>query len=199
MCAGRGVAVHEPAGVGHETDVERLGQAVVGRDAEIVAELPDHLGRARRVGIDPVDVAEAGVVVMMVDVEHGTVRTLADLDRVAVDVAAVQVDHRAAVEILGKLGSHVADVQERVLVRQRQVGAVHHHHRVLAELAQQGIDGDQRAERVTIRALVGEQTETVGLLDHACDSAAWPGAAHRPCSCERSSSPRWPARSAVSS
>ena len=64
-----GVLVHEPAGVGDQPDVERLGDRLGQLDAEPAHQVPDHLGRARRVRHDVVDGPEARVVVVVVDVE----------------------------------------------------------------------------------------------------------------------------------
>ena len=64
------VLVHEAAGVGDQPDVQRLGDRLRRPvDAESVHQVPDDLGRARRMRVDEVDRAEAGVVVVVVDVE----------------------------------------------------------------------------------------------------------------------------------
>ena len=66
----RRVRVLEAAGVGHEADVKRLGDLRRQVDVELAQDVADHLGRRRRVGNDEVDVAEARVVVVVVDVDH---------------------------------------------------------------------------------------------------------------------------------
>ena len=64
----------EAAGVGEECHVQ------VGRDrrrhlvAEVVEHVHHHLTDRRRVGVDHIDVAEAGVGRVMVDVDDGRVR-----------------------------------------------------------------------------------------------------------------------------
>src|SRR5207247_2555220 len=66
-----GVLVHEPPRVGDEGDVQSAGD--VGRDLgpEAAGDAVDDLGRAGGVGVDEVDRPEAGVVVVVVDVEDG--------------------------------------------------------------------------------------------------------------------------------
>ena len=97
-----GVLVHEPAGVGDQPDVQRLGDRDRRRDAEAVHQVPDDLGRARRLGPDEVDRAEPGVVVVVVDVEDVGARPLERLRRVALEVAAVEEHERALVEVVGR-------------------------------------------------------------------------------------------------
>ena len=92
MRGGAGVLVHEAPRVGDEADVERLGHLLRERDVERAREVPHDLRGARRLGHDVVDRAELRVVVMVVEVED---RRVADLDGVAVEVAAVQEDDRA--------------------------------------------------------------------------------------------------------
>ena len=66
----RRVRVLEAAGVGDETDVKRLRDLAASGRRRARGGCPDHLGGRRRVGDEQVDVAEAGVVVMVVDVDH---------------------------------------------------------------------------------------------------------------------------------
>ena len=63
------VRVLEPAGVGDEPDVERLGDLGSQRDSERGEQVAHDLGRRGGIGDDEVDGAEAGVVVVMVDVD----------------------------------------------------------------------------------------------------------------------------------
>ena len=65
----RRVRVLEPSRVGDERDVERLRQLRRELDAQLGEDVAQHLARRGRVGDDEVDVAEARVVVVVVDVE----------------------------------------------------------------------------------------------------------------------------------
>jgi D-alanyl-D-alanine dipeptidase len=94
--------------------------AGVGRDAEPVHQIPDDLGRAGGVGDDVVERAEAGVVVVVVDVQQ--VRAVAQHARgVAVDVAAVEEHDGALGDVGGRLLDQAVEGEEAVLARQRQV------------------------------------------------------------------------------
>ena len=89
--ARRRVGVLEAPRVGHEADVERERRALGERDARLVEQARDDLGRARGLGVDEVDVAEERVVVVVVDVD--------DAREAAGDLAgAVDALRRAAVE-----------------------------------------------------------------------------------------------------
>jgi hypothetical protein len=66
----RRVRVLEPARVGDEANVERLGDRRRQRDSELVEQVTDHLGGGRGVRVDQVDVSKAAVVVMVVDVDY---------------------------------------------------------------------------------------------------------------------------------
>ncbi len=112
--------VHEAAGVGDQPDVQRLGDRRRRLHAEAVHQVPDDLGRARRVGDDVVERAEARVVVVVVDVEQ--VRAVAqDARGVAVDVAAVEEHDGALRDVGGRLADQAVEREEAVLARQRQV------------------------------------------------------------------------------
>src|SRR4051812_4970767 len=198
-----GVLVHELAGVRDEPDVQRLGDLDRRRDAQRRHEVPHDLGRARRVLDDVVDRAEARVVVVMVDVEDVGVVALERLDRVAVDVAAVEEDDRALVEVVGRPALQPVEVEEAVLVGQRELVGGHEHDRVLAERAQDLVHPDERAERVAVGVLVREQDELrrrADLVEHLLarlDRDLRPERAHAGgASCSRSASTR-AARSAV--
>ncbi len=157
-----GVLVHEHAGVGHQADVERGRDLRGDLGAEQPGELEDDLRRARDVGVDQVDGAEAGVVVVVVDVDQPGARALQELDRHPVDVAAVEEDERAVDDVGGRLVEDLLERQEAVLDRQRELLRGQEHHRVLAELLEDVVHRQQRAERVAVRALVGGEQEAVG-------------------------------------
>ena len=63
------VRVLEPPGVGDERDVERLGDVRRQLDAELAQQVADDLAGRRRVRDDEVHVAEARVVVVVIDVD----------------------------------------------------------------------------------------------------------------------------------
>ena len=65
----RRVRVLEASGVGDEGDVERLGDRRRQLDSQLAEDVAQYLSRRRGRGVDEVDVAEARVVVMVVDVE----------------------------------------------------------------------------------------------------------------------------------
>ena len=106
-------------------------------------------------------VAEAGVVVVVVDVDAEVVARGEELDRHPVDVAAVEEDDRAVGHVGRRLVEDLLQRQEAVLDRQRELLRRHEHHRVLAELGQQVVHAEQRAERVAVGALVGGEQEAV--------------------------------------
>jgi hypothetical protein len=66
----RRVRVLEAARVGDERDVQRLRDRRRELDAELAQEVADDLGRRGRVRDDEVERPEAGVVVVMVDVDR---------------------------------------------------------------------------------------------------------------------------------
>ena len=158
---GVGVLVHELAGVGDQADVERRGHLRRDRGAEQDGEVVDDLGRAGGVDVDQVDVAEAGVVVVVVDVDDVVAALGEEVDRHAVDVAAVEEDDGAVGHVGRRLVEDLLQRQEAVLDRQRELLRAEEHHRVLAELGEQLVHAEQRAERVAVGALVGGQQEAV--------------------------------------
>jgi hypothetical protein len=167
-----GVVVHEAARVGHEADVERLADRRRELDAELLHQVPDHLRRARRVAVDPVDGAEARVVVVVVDVEDPVVLVLELVGAGAVDVAAVQEHQHALAEVRRRLGDEPLQAQEAVLVGQRELVGGHERERVLADRRQHELHRGQRADRVTVGALVRGQQEAVGLADRVHELGA---------------------------
>ena len=158
---GVGVLVHEFAGVGDQADVEGRGHLRGDRRPEADGEVVDDLGRAGGVDVDQVEVAEAGVVVVVVDVDDVVAAVGEEVDRHAVDVAAVEEDDGAVGHVGRRLVEDLLQRQEAVLDRQRELLRGEEHHRVLAELGQQLVHAQQRAERVAVGALVGGQQEAV--------------------------------------
>ena len=118
-------------------DVERLGDLGRQRDVELAEQVADDLGGRRRVGDDQVDVAEARVVVVVVDVDD---------ERGALERSPVSWPMRRAFaqstasstrssRSAGRLAQQVVEREEAVLGRQRRV-AGEEHDDVLAERAQ---------------------------------------------------------------
>ena len=134
---GVGVLVHELAGVGDQADVERRGHLRRDLGPQQLRQVVDDLGRAGGVDVDQVDVAEAGVVVVVVDVDHVVVAVGEEVDRHPVDVAAVEEDDGAVGHVGRRLVEDLLERQEAVLDRQRELLRGQEHHRVLAELGQQ--------------------------------------------------------------
>ena len=60
--------------------------------------------------------------------------------------------------------------QEAVLDRQRELLRRHEHHRVLAELGEDLVQAEQRAEGVAVGALVGGQQEAVAVAQLGGDA-----------------------------
>ena len=158
-----GVLVHEAPGVGHHADVQRLGDLLRHLDVEALGQVPHHLGRARGVRVDVVDGAEARVVVMVVDVEDAAARALERGGRRAVDVPAVQEHEDAIAEVVGRLGDEPVELDEAVLVRQRELVGGQERDRVLAERGQHLLHRGERADGVAVRALVRGEQELVVL------------------------------------
>ena len=84
-----------------------------------------------------------------------------EVDRHPVDVAAVEEDDGAVGHVGRRLVEDLLQRQEAVLDRQRELLRREEHHRVLAELGQQLVHAQQRAEGVAVGALVGGQQEAV--------------------------------------
>ena len=164
----RGVLVGEAPGVGDQPDVERLGDRRRQIDVEPAHQIPDDLGRAGGLPDDVVDRSEARVVVVVIDV-HERLGVAQRGQRVAVEVAAVEEDRRAALEVLRRLGGQSVEREEAVLGRQRELLGRDHHHRVLAQRAQQRLHRHQRAERVAVEVLVrhdGKALAAANLAQH---------------------------------
>ena len=133
---------------------------------------------------------------VVVDVDEEVVAVGEEVDRHAVDVAAVEEDHGAVGHVGRRLVEDLLQGQEAVLDRQRELLRRHEHHRVLAELGEQVVHAEQRAERVAVRALVGGEQEALAraqLGDYLLD----PGSgrhAHLTHSSSASSSSSWEIR-----
>jgi len=119
--------------------------------------------------VDQVHGPEARVVVVMVDVQDLRAVAAQEAHGHAVDVAAVQEDEHAVDDVGRGLVEDVGERQEAVFDRQRELLGREEHHRVLAELLQDVVHGQQRPERVSVRALVRREEEAVSreeLLRH---------------------------------
>jgi hypothetical protein len=139
--------------------------------------------------------------VVVVDVEDP--RRLLELGRgVAVDVAAVEEDDRAVLDVLGHGRDELRQLEEAVLVGQRELLGREERDRVLAHRAQHLLHRRERAERVAVGMLVRGEHEALAvaqLVEH--ERARRGGAvlrAHRSASRSISSAIRMP-RSDVSS
>ena len=129
--------------------------------AERPGELVDDLRGGGGGDVDQVDVAEAGVVVVVVDVDDELPPSREEVERHAVDVAAVEEDDGAVRHVGGRLVEDLLEGKEAVLDRERELLRGEEHHRVLAELGEQVVHAEQRAERVAVGALVGGEQEAV--------------------------------------
>ena len=140
------------------------------------------------------------VVVVVVDVDDHRV---ADVDGVAVEVAAVQEDDRALRDVLGDVGDQPVELKERVLVGQRELVAADEHQRVLAERLQHPLQRDERAERVAVGAAVRHEREALPVAQRReslfARRCADPGDGHASSAWRRMSSSSIIARSVVSS
>ena len=119
--------------------------------------------------VDVVDPAEQRVVVVVVEVDDVRALALEEVDRHAVDVPAVEEEERSVLDVGGRLVEDVGERQEAVLERKRELLGVEEHHRVLAELAEDAVHREERAERVAVGPLVRREQEAVALGDRLCD------------------------------
>ena len=149
------------AGVGDERDVQRLRDVRRQRHVELAEDVAQHLRRRRRVGDDQIRVAEARVVVVVVDVDREA-RGVEDL-RIGPEpafVCAVDGEQDALGRVVRDASAQVVERHERVLAGQRRVaGEVRDG--VLAELPQRERRGEQRSEGVAVRILVRRDEEAV--------------------------------------
>ena len=88
--------------------------------------------------------------------------------------------------------------QEAVLDRQRELLRRQEHHRVLAELGEQVVHAQQRAERVAVGALVGGQQEAVADAQLGADPLESEAAGQRTRCCTISTEPTLAVGSPVS-
>ena len=126
---------------------------------------------------------------VVVDVDHEVVLGGEEVDRHAVDVAAVEEDHRAVGHVGRRLVEDLLERQEAVLDRQRELLRRQEHHRVLAELGEQVVHAEQRAERVAVGPLVGGEQEALAAADLGGDPLDRRGADVGGLAHSRSSSP----------
>ena len=155
------VRILEAAGVGDERDVQRLCDLRRHVDAELGEEVAEDLARRGRVRDDEVEVPEARVVVVMVDVDH--VLHAGQQPGVVTEpalVGAVDREQRPLAPVGRQLAPEPAEVHERVLRRQRRV-AVEVHDAVLADLVEGELRREDRSERVPVRVLVRDQEKAV--------------------------------------
>ena len=155
--------------VGDERDIERLGDLRRDPHTELGEHVAQHLARRRRIGDDEIDVTEACVVVMVVDVDDGDSLieqpcVLAD----AVGLRAVDRNHRAVGDVRRDGTQELVELHERVLARDRRC-AGEEHDDVLAELSQREGRRDQRAERVAVRILVRDDEKAFALAQRRYD------------------------------
>ena len=169
---GRRIRVLETAGVRDDGRVERLRDRVVQLDPERDEDVREHLRGGRCVVDDEVDVPEARVVVMVVDV-HGQPRRLDQrlFDDPAL-LGAVDGDEHALSCVRRRRPDETArlELEKRVLAWQRRLTA-EHHHGVLSERLERELRRDQRAERVTVRVLVRRDDEAVACAQSLDDGA----------------------------
>ena len=159
VCARTGVLVHEASRIGDQADIQRLGDIHRGLHPQSVHQVPDDLRGAGSLGNDEVDGAEVRVVVMMVDVEDVHPSDPEGLGGVALEIAAIQ-EHRCALaDVVGRCVDQSGEREEAVLGRQRQIARGDEHQRVLAERRENPLHRDQRAERVPIWVLVGDDDQ----------------------------------------
>ena len=163
------VRVLEAARVGDERDVQRLRDLGRELDAELREDVREDLARRGRVGDDEVDVAEAGVVVVVVDVERE--RRLGEQRRVRPEpllLRAVDGDEHALGVVGRRLAVDAVELEERVLARERRLPG-DEHRALLAELAQREVHREQGAERVAVRVLVRRDEEALVLAERGHD------------------------------
>ena len=97
---------------------------------------------------------------------------LSSLDRVAVDVAAVEEDHRPVLDV-GRHGRHeLGQLEELVLVGHGQLERAHEGDGVLAHRVEHVLHRGERAEGVAVRVLVGGEHELLVLAQHVEDELA---------------------------
>ena len=140
---GRRVRVLKAAGVGDECGVERLGQLGRQLDAELDEDVAQQLSRRGRFGVDDNHVAEARVVVVVVDVERE--RRQVEDGRIGTESALVRTvdgNERPFGDVGGQFALQVVECEEAVFTGEwRRPGE--EHHAVLAERPQCEVHGEQ--------------------------------------------------------
>ena len=165
-----GRALLEAAGVGDQGDVEGLGDLGLELDPERLEEVEQDLGGRRRRAVHDVDVAEPGVVVVVItSITVTAAATRRDGARAA---ASSRSRGRAASSRRARPGRRGARGRRRraaQLARDRRVGIEVGAH-LLAQPAQAGRRRDQRADGVAVGVLVGGDDDAVGRAER-CDRA----------------------------
>ena len=159
------VLVREPTGVGDQPHVQRRRDLGGELGAELLCELEHDLRRRGGVRVDRVDVAEACVVVVVVDVEDAGVVSLEPIRRHPIDVSAVEEDDDTIGEVGGRLVEDLLQRQEPILDGKRELLRRQEHHRVLSGLAKHVVHREQRAQGVPVRVLVRREQEPLAGAD----------------------------------
>ena len=163
----RRLRVLEPAGIGDERDVQRLGDLRREREVELVEHVGEDLPGRGRIRDDEVDVPEARVVVVMVDVDDERRRVdRARLGSHPTGARAVDRDEHALAEVGRALSPEPAllQLEEPVLAGEGR-GSTEEHHDVLAELGEGEAHREQGAERVAVGSLVRGDHEAIVLSE----------------------------------
>ncbi len=169
-----GVRVLEAPGVGHEPRVERLRDRGREGDTELGEHVGEQLRGRRRLGGNEVRGPEAGVVVVVVDVDHhGAWSRRSSVSRVscAQSTATSTLSSRSAGA--SRRSPWPGRSRNAYSPGQRRLSG-EHHDAVLAELDERQVHREQRAERVPVRVLVRGDEKAV---------ARTPGPRRR-CSCQ---------------
>ena len=127
------------------------------------------------------DGAEARVVVVVVDVEDPR---LLGLERVGGLRSMLPQSRKTIVRSSRSSGGvrlQAVEVEEAVLVGQRELVGGHEHHRVLAERPQHAVHRDERAERVAVGVLVRDEDEALAVAQLVEDALARLGLRRRSC------------------
>ena len=160
-----GVLVHEAARVGHQADVERLADRRRELHAELLHQVPDHLGRARGCRSTWLSVPKR---VLSWWWSMLRIRWSSCLSWSALVRSMLPQSRNTSTRWQrsgGRLGDEPLEVQEAVLVGQRELVGGHERERVLADRGQHELHRGQRADGVAVGALVRGQQEAVGLAD----------------------------------
>jgi hypothetical protein len=91
---------------------------------------------------------------------------LEEVHRHPIDVAAVEEDDRAVDDVRRRLVEDLLERQEAVLDRERELLRGEEHDRVLAQLAEDLVQGEQRAQRIAVGPLVRGEQEALAVAKH---------------------------------